>query len=87
MTHMLSIEFTDDILASTGLSPAEFAAEAKFIVAAQLHAQGKISAGQAARLCGMEKVEFLHALPSHGFPASNLRVEDAETELRFARGG
>ena len=87
MTHTLSIQYTDDILASVGLSEAEFSAEAKFIVAAQLHAEGKLSAGQAASFCGMGKVEFLNMLPQRGFHASNLRVGDADAELEFGRGG
>lgn len=85
MTRILSIEYNDDVLASVGLSEKEFANTAKFILAAQLHASGKLSAGQAAQFCGMGKVEFLNELPRHGFPASNLTVDDAETELEFAR--
>ena len=86
MTRSLSIEYTDDILASVGLSETDFAATAKFIVAANLYSEGKISAGQAAILCGMDKVSFLHELARHGTPASNLRLDDAKTELEFARG-
>ena len=86
MTRMLSIAYSDDILASIGLSETEFASTAKFILAAQLHASGKLSAGQAAQLCGMGKVEFLNELPRHGFHASNLGPDDAATELEFARG-
>jgi len=56
------------------------------MVAAQLHAEGRLSAGQGAQLCGLGKVEFLNALARRGFPASNLRVEDAERELEFGRG-
>ncbi len=85
MTRMLSIEYGDDILASVGLSEAEFAVAARFMLAAQLHASGKLSAGQAAQLCGMGKVQFLNELPLRGFHASNLRVEDADTELEFGR--
>jgi predicted HTH domain antitoxin len=86
MTRSLSIEYTDDILASIGLSEREFAATAKFLIAAQLYADGKLSAGQGASLCGLGKVEFLHELARRGIPASNLRVDDADTELGFARG-
>ncbi len=87
MTRMLSIEYSDDILASVGLSENEFAEAARFMLAVQLYSQGKVSAGQAASFCGLGKVEFLHELAHRGFPASNLRPEDADTELRFARGG
>jgi hypothetical protein len=86
MTHTLSIQVSDAVLASVGLSEPEFAAAAKFMVAAQFHAQGKLSAGQAAEFCGMSKVQFLNELPRHGFPAANLTPDDAVTELGFARG-
>ena len=86
MTRSLSIEYTDDILASVGLSEFDFAATARFIVAAKLYSEGKLSAGQAASLCGMDKVPFLHELARHGTPASNLRSDDAKVELEFARG-
>jgi predicted HTH domain antitoxin len=86
MTRVMSIEYTDDILASVGLTEVEFAARASFLVAAQLYAEGKLSAGQGASFCGMGKVEFLHEMAQRGFHASNLRVEDAGTELEFGRG-
>jgi len=85
MTRLLSIEYSDDILASTGLSEVEFASTAKFTLAAHLYSEGKLSAGQAAEFCGLGKVEFLNKLPTAGFPASNLRPEDVETELGFGR--
>ena len=87
MTRMLSIEYSDDVLASVGLSESEFTTAARFMLAGQLYASGKLSTGQAASLCGMRRVEFLHELAHRGFHASNLRPEDAETELEFARGG
>jgi predicted HTH domain antitoxin len=84
--HTFPFEYTDDILASVGLSEGEFAAAARFLVAAQLYGEGRLSVGQAASLSGMDKVEFLHKLAQRGFPASNLRPDDADTELEFARG-
>ncbi len=86
MTRVLSIEYGDDILASMGVSEAEFAVAAKFLIAAQLHATGKLSAGQAAQLCGMAKVQFLNELPLRGFHASNIGPEDVDNELEFGRG-
>ena len=85
MNRRLSIDYTDDVLASVGLSESEFAATAKFLLAAHLHAAGKLSAGQAAALCDRGKVEFLHELAQRGFTASNLQPEDAQAELDFAR--
>ena len=85
MTRAFSIEYDDGILASVGQSEAEFAQTARFVLAGHLHSTGRLSAGHAARFCGMGKVEFLNELPRHGFHASNLTADDAPAELAFAR--
>jgi hypothetical protein len=41
--------------------------------------------GQAAKLCGKSRVDFLLSLPRVGVSMSNLRPEDAEAEVRFLR--
>jgi predicted HTH domain antitoxin len=87
MSHTLTIEYGDEVLLGTGLSPAEFSAEAKLLLAAKLYELGRLTSGQAAKLCGMGRVDFLLSLPRVGVATSNLREEDAEEELAFARGG
>lgn len=84
MSQQLTIEYEDDLLATLGLSPRDFANEAKFLLAAKLYELGKVSSGHAAKFCGMERVAFLVALPRSGVPASNLTTDDLEDELRFA---
>jgi predicted HTH domain antitoxin len=87
MAHTVSLEFGDDILLATGQSPSEFAEEARFLLAAKLYELGRLSSGQAARLCGRARVEFLLALPRVGVKGSNLSADDADDELSFARHG
>ena len=87
MTHQLSIEYGDDVLVATAMPKEEFDIEAKFLLAAKLYELGKLSSGQAARLCGKGRVDFLHSLPRVGVSISNLRPEDAEVELRFLHNG
>lgn len=86
MPHTLTISFGDDVLLSTGMSPHEFSTRAKFIIAAQLFSDGKLTAGQAAHLCGREKIEFLHDLPRHGYSMSNLGYDEIDSEMELARG-
>ncbi len=86
MRHQLKIEYGDDVLAGVGLSPEEFACEARFLLAAKLYDMGRLSSGQAARLCELGRVDFLLALPRVGINGSNLRLEDADAELEFAHG-
>jgi predicted HTH domain antitoxin len=87
MAHSLTLEYGDEVLLATGQSPAEFADEARFLLAAKLYELGRLSSGQAAKLCGMVRVQFLLALPRIGVKVSNLSVDDVDDELAFARNG
>lgn len=85
MSGTVTISFDDDVLLATNMTPQEFTDSAKFTVAAKLWMDGKLTAGQAARFCGMGKVEFLYELPKHGYPMSNLGPDDVDDELALAR--
>jgi predicted HTH domain antitoxin len=87
MPHALMIEYGDDVLFSLGLSREEFNEEARFLLAAKLYELGKLTSGQAAKLCDKERVDFLLSLPRVGVSLSNLRPEDAESEVDFIRNG
>ena len=87
MTHTLSIEYGDDVLLSTGLPERDFNEEARFLLAAKLYELGRLSSGQAAALCGKGRVQFLLSLPRIGISLSNLRPEDAASEIEFLRHG
>jgi predicted HTH domain antitoxin len=71
-------------LLNLSVTPEQFAAEAKFLLAAKLYELGRLSSGQAARLAGKERVEFLFALRSVNLPTSNLTPDELEQELNFA---
>jgi len=47
MTHSFSVDYGDDVLLSTGLSPSEFSREAKLLLAAKLYELGRLSSGKA----------------------------------------
>jgi predicted HTH domain antitoxin len=79
-----SIPATDDLLFRLGINREQFSAEAKFLLAAKLYELGRLSSGEAARLAGQSRVAFLYALAQIGGPMSNLYVEDAAIETRFA---
>lgn len=85
--YELTIPYGDDILFSTGMSRNEFDGEAAFLLGAKLYELGRLSSGQAAKLCGKSRVDFLLSLPRVGVSISNLRPEDAEAEVRFLRRG
>ncbi len=61
MSSTLTIELLVAGLPSAAELPANFADEARFLLAVKLFEQGRISSGKAGRLCGMGRVEFLLA--------------------------
>jgi len=83
MSYELTIEYGDDVLFSTGLSRDEFDEEAALLLAAKLYELGRLSSGQAAKLCGKGRVDFLLSLPRVGVSISNLRPEDTAAEVGF----
>jgi len=72
---------------SAGLTQEQFNQEARFLLAAKLFELGKLISGQAARLCGKGRVDFLLSLPHTGVSISNLRAEDADAEVEFLTNG
>lgn len=87
MTYTFQIEYGEDVLLSAGLSQDAFQQEAQFLLAAKLYELGRISSGQAAGLCGKERVPFLLALSDAGVSMCNLREEDGVAELEFIQNG
>jgi predicted HTH domain antitoxin len=67
------------------MSPSEFASVAKFLLAAKLYEMGRLTSGQAAKLCDKGRLDFLLSLPRVGVSISNLRTEDGDEEIAFAR--
>lgn len=70
---------------SMKMSNQAFADELPFLATAKLYELGQLSAGKAARLTGMDRVDFLHRLGQIGVPAINLRDEEIEAEIAAAR--
>ncbi len=84
MQNTLTIEYTDELLFTLGVSGEQFSEEAKLLLAAKLYEMGKISSGQAAKLAGKSRVEFLFSLSRLNVPMSNLQAADLDDESNFA---
>jgi predicted HTH domain antitoxin len=87
MAHVLEIHYDDDVLLQASLRREEFEREAPLLLAGKLYELGRLSSGRAAKLCGMERVDFLMTLPRIGVAMSNLRADDIDDEIRFAQRG
>ncbi len=84
--NSITITYTDDILASANLSRSELADLTRLAGAAKLFEDGRLTLGQAAKLYGQSRVEFMATLINHGYSCVNLTEDDAEDELRFGNG-
>lgn len=66
------------------MSDREFVVEMRFLAAAKLYELGRLTAGKAAQLADMPRLEFLARLAGFGVPAINLRDEQIEVEIAAA---
>ncbi len=85
--NVLTIEYSDDLVARAGFSTDTFASEARFLLAAKLYELGRLASGEAATMARMSRVDFLLGLGKIGIPMSNLRPEDVEADIDFALNG
>ena len=56
---LLTVPYPDSLPAALRMTQGEFEREARLILAARLFEERKISSGQAAKMAGLSRVEFL----------------------------
>lgn len=83
MPHV-SMDIPDDLLLTLREQPGEFAQEVRLVAAIHYLREKRLSLGQAARLAGMNRLDFLDVLAARGVPAFDLSAEDAGTEIAVA---
>jgi predicted HTH domain antitoxin len=79
------IEVPDDLFLVLREQPGEFAQAARLAVAIYYLREKRLSLGQAARLAGLTRPDFLDALAAHGLPAFDLTAADAIAEVAAAQ--
>ncbi len=67
------------------MSEGEFVEELRFLAAAKMYELGKLTAGKAAQLSEMKRLDFLYRLGTIGVPAINLRDEEVDAEIQAAQ--
>lgn len=85
-TLNLPVPVPDQFHKDLGLkSAAEVPEELRFILAAKLFSDGRLSTGRAAEMAGMTKVAFLEELGRRGIPAVNWDAVEIEREFHDDR--
>ena len=81
----VSFDIPDDLLLTLREQPKEFAQEVRLLAAIYYFQAKRLSLGQAARLAGINRLDFLDILADRGIPAFDLAVEDAAAEITVAQ--
>ena len=83
-TNVLTIPYPEELLLSLKKSPPEFEAEARLLLAVKLYELGQISTGMAARLAGMNRVQFMFALSRFGLSPMGQEPDELSEDLANA---
>jgi len=81
----MNIPIPEGLPQSLKMSEAEFAKEARMLLATKLYELGKITAGVASQIAGVDRLVFLASLSKYGVPAINIKDEEVGLEIESAR--
>jgi predicted HTH domain antitoxin len=84
MTKTANIEYSDDLAAALELDDDQLPREIGFMAAAKLYELGRVTAGQAAELARLPRLEFLQRLAEAGVAAVNLYGSEVDAEIEAA---
>lgn len=80
----IRLEVPDDALRSLGTTPESFARDVMSLAAVKLFELGRLSSGAAARLAGMERVEFLLALREYQVSPFQTTLDELRQDIANA---
>ena len=83
--HTFTMPYPEDLPAAIGVTPDAFERALRFLVAAQLYELGRVTAGYAAPLAGIARVEFLEMLGQYHISVFNYDLEELEAEIQDAQ--
>jgi len=81
----MNIPIPEGLPQSLKMSEDEFTREARMLLAAKLYELGRVTAGAAAQIAGVDRLIFLASLANYGVPAINIKDEEVELEIESAR--
>ncbi|MEW6681000.1 MAG: UPF0175 family protein [bacterium] len=83
--NVLTVKYPDDLLLSLKESKERFEEEARYLLALKLYELGKISSGKAARLSGLNRVNFLMRLGQYKVSPFQVELKEILEESKDAK--
>jgi predicted HTH domain antitoxin len=80
--NVLTIKYSDDVLLSLKETKNDFEKEARYLLALKLYELGKISSGKAAKLAGLNRVNFLMRLSKYKVSPFQVDLDEIVKESR-----
>jgi predicted HTH domain antitoxin len=84
-SHVLIIEYPDELLWALQQDPDQFAQEARLLLALKLYETGRLSTGLAAQMAGIPRVEFIFQMGRYGLSPFGETPDELEKDLNHAR--
>lgn len=78
----ITLEYPDDLESAVQTTPEEMNAQIRLMAALKMFELGKMSAGKAAELAGLSRVEFLETCGRYRVSLFNYPLEELKAELQ-----
>lgn len=78
----ISVNVPDVLLLRPGESLDGLTRKSQFLLAVKFFELGDLSSGQAAQMCGMNRINFLLDLSRMGIPVTDLNADELAEEVR-----
>jgi len=78
----ITLEYPDDLESAVQTTPEEMNAQIRLMAALKMFELGKMSAGKAAELAGLSRVEFLETCGRYRVSVFNYPLEELKAELQ-----
>ena len=80
----ISVQVPEALLLQTGESVEDLTRQSQFYLALKYFEVGRLTSGQAAEMCGMNRIDFVLAAGRQGIAVADLEPEELHNEIARA---
>ena len=80
----ITLNIPESLLINRAISVEDLRRESQFVLAVHLYQNGYLSSGAAARMCEMNRTDFILTMGRKGCPVADLDAEELDREVNNA---